>query len=139
MTAATAPRPTTNGKTLTVHVPMSFRRRGGQKLVVVPSDAPRQPIRSRHESRLVKLLARAFYWKRLIDTGEYATLADLATAEKVNKSYLSKVLRLTLFAPDVVEVILDGTESDDLLVERLLQPFPVEWRKQRRWLVTEAR
>jgi hypothetical protein len=130
MTRATA-TPAADGATLTVHVPMSFRRRGGQKVVVVPGHAPQRSPRPRAESRPVKLLARAFFWKQLIETGEYATLADLASAEKVNKSYLSKVLRLALLAPDIVEAILDGEEDDDLRVEKLLLPFPAGWKRQR--------
>lgn len=130
-----AATPTASGTTVSVHVPMTFRQRGGQKLVVVPNDAPQTPTRGRDESPLVKVLVRAFYWKRLIDTGEYATLADLAAAERVNKSYLSKVLRLTLLAPEIVETILDGKVPDDLPIERLLRPFTLEWELQRRSLL----
>ena len=128
----------TNGKTLTVHVSMRFRRRGGQKLVVVPGDAPQHPPRSRDESPLVRILARAFYLKRLIEAGEHLTLADLAAAENVDKSKLSKVLRLTLLAPDIVESILNGTEPEVLQIGRLLNPFPAEWDEQRQFLATDA-
>jgi len=127
-----------NGNTLTIHVPMRFRRRGGQKRVVVPRDTPQRPMRSRDESPLVRILARAFYWKRLIETGEHVTLADLAAAENVDKSNLGKILSLTLLAPDIVESILDGTEPGDLQIEMLLKPFPAKWDEQRRFLATEA-
>ena len=92
-----------DGKTLTVHVPMNFRKRGGKKLVVVPNDAQPRPAQPKPDSPLVKLIVRAFYWKRLFDSGDYATLGDLAAAQNVHKSHLSKVMRLTLLSPDIVE------------------------------------
>jgi hypothetical protein len=122
-------------RTLTVRVPMDLRRRGGRKLVVVPSDGAadsrtqRQPI-AEMESPLVKLLARAFYWKCLFDSGEYASLENLAASENVDRSYLSKVLRLTLLAPTIVEEIVEGQESKQLTIEKLLAGMPVSWQQQ---------
>lgn len=123
-----------DGETLTVHVPMNFRRRGGKKLVVVPNDAQPRPAQSKPGSPLVKLIVRAFYWKRLFDSGDYATLGELAAAEKVDKSHLCKVIRLTLLSPDIIEAILDGTEPTGLEIERMLKPFPIVWGQQLAWL-----
>ena len=128
----------TSDKTVTVHVPMTFQNRGGRKLVVVPRNAPQRPPQRSIESPLARLLVRAFRWKRLLEIGEHATLADLAAAEKVDKSNLSKVLRLTLLSPDIVAAILDRTEPGDLQIERLLKPFPVEWEEQRDSLLSPA-
>src|SRR5215207_5979239 len=100
-----------DGSVLTVRVPLAFRRRGGRKLVVVPGGAPAwAPPRARIDSTLVKALARAHRWKRMLESGEYASVAELASAERINPSYLCRVLRLTLLAPDLVEAILDGTQ-----------------------------
>ena len=60
---------------------------------------------------MVKALARAFRWRKMLDKGVHATLEDLARAKGVGASYVSRVLRLTLLAPDIVEAILDGRQS----------------------------
>src|SRR5262245_53202228 len=94
---------------VTVHVPMSFRKRGGRKRIVAPEGQPSwAPLRARVDSTMVKALARAFRWRKLLDTGVYATVDEIEAAEKINASYVSRVLRLTLLAPKIVETILDG-------------------------------
>ena len=81
---------------------------------------------------MVKALARAFRWRRMLDEGVHATLEDLAWAKSVAPSYVSRVLRLTLLAPDIVEAILDGRQSAELQLDDLLDGFPVEWERQGR-------
>ena len=81
------------------------------------------------DGALVKALARAHRWRRLLESGEYGTLADLADAERISRSYVCRVLRLTLLAPDIVERILDGRPTAGLA--QFLKPFPVEWERQR--------
>jgi hypothetical protein len=66
------------------------------------------PARSQVNSTLVKVPARAFRWRRMLESGAYGTIAELAAAEKINSSYVSRLLRLTLLAPEIVEMILDG-------------------------------
>jgi ParB-like chromosome segregation protein Spo0J len=78
---------------------------------------------------LLKALARAHRWQRLLEEGRFGTQAELAEAERISRSYLCRVLRLTLLAPDVVERILDGRPTVGLA--QFLKPFPVEWEKQR--------
>jgi hypothetical protein len=82
---------------------------------------------------LVKALARAHRWQRLLESGEYGTLAELANAERISRSYICRVLRLTLLAPDLVEHILDGRPTAGLV--QFLKPFPVESERQREWLL----
>ena len=94
--------------TLTVRVSFAIKKRGGRKLVIAPDGAPWAPPRARIDNAMVKAIARAYRWKRLLETGQHAAIADLATAEKINESYVCRVLRLTLLAPDIVEAILDG-------------------------------
>lgn len=118
--------------TVTVRVPMTFRRRGGRKQVIAPNGAPTwAPPAPRVDSTLVKALARAFRWRKLLETGAYATVEEIAAAEKINSSYVSRVLRLTLLAPNIVETILDGRQGPEITLARLMKPFPVEWDHQR--------
>ena len=117
---------------LTVTVPMIFRKRGGRKLVIAPNgvDAWALP-RARIDNTMVKALARAHRWKKQLDSGRFQTVQDLAEAEKINPSYIARVLRLTLLAPDIVEAILDGRQPARMQLDQLLAPFPVEWERQR--------
>jgi hypothetical protein len=119
----------------TVHVPIVFCRRGGRKQVVTPSGAPAwAPRITDVDSTLVKALARAFRWRRMLESGEFGSVSDLAAAEKINASYLARVLRLTLLAPDIVEQIMSGRQPHGLGTETLLRPFAVQWDAQRRRL-----
>jgi hypothetical protein len=115
--------------TLTVRIPLTVQRRGGARKVVVPSGT--LPMPSQVDITLVKALARAFRWRRMLETGHYATVKDLAAGERINPSYASRLLRLTLLAPDIVEAILDGRQPERMTLPGLMEPFPVEWNGQR--------
>ena len=121
-----------DGRTLTVRVPMTFTKRGGRKLVISPDGAPSgAPPRPRVDTTIVKALARAFRWRKMLETGAYGTVEEIAAAEKINASYVSRVLRLTLLAPDIVEAILDGRQPAETTLAVLMTPFPVAWVGQR--------
>jgi hypothetical protein len=119
-----------DGETLVVRIPMRFRHRGGRKRIVAPDGSELTPSsKPQPDGTLVKALARAHRWQRVLESGEYATLAELADAERISRSYVSRVLRLTSLAPEIVERILEGRPTAGL--PQLLQPFPVEWKRQR--------
>jgi len=113
---------------VTLHVPFRVVKRGGRKEMQMP-DGAAQPRRT--DSTLVKALARAFRWKRMLESGEYATIAELAEREGIAPSYMTRVLRLTLLAPNIVEAILDGKQGPEVTLTRVLEPLPVEWAAQR--------
>ena len=115
---------------LTVRVPLAVRKlRGGRKLVLTPGGmAPRGAAAA--DTTLVKALARAFRWRRMMEAGRYGTIDELATAEKINSSYVSRLLRLTLLAPGIVEAILDGRQAEGVTLPALMDPFPLEWDHQ---------
>jgi hypothetical protein len=121
-----------DGRTLTVRVPLAVRKRGGRKLVVMPEGATWVQARRRVDDTTVKAIARAFRWRKLLETGVYGTIAEIGTAERINPTYVGRILRLTLLAPDLVEAILDGRQPATLLLADLLRPLPVEWARQRR-------
>jgi hypothetical protein len=82
------------------------------------------------DTTLVKALARAFRWRRMLEAGRYATINELAAAEKINSSYVSRLLRLTLLAPDIVEAILDGRQPEGMTLPGLMVPYPVNWAQR---------
>ena len=122
---------------LTVHIPLTVRRRGGRKVMIAPdgTEAPAVGAAARVDSTLVKALARAFRWRRMLESGVVSTVGEIAMREKINKSYVSRVLRLTLLAPEIVEAILDGRQAAEMTLRGLMGPFPVEWGEQRAVLV----
>ena len=120
-----------DGQTLTVRVPLTSRRRGGRKQVVTPDGAIWATSKPQVDNTLVKAIARAHRWKQMLESGQFASVTELAEAEKINQSYLCRVLRLTLLAPNIIEAILDGMQATDLKMDALLKPMPLEWAEQR--------
>ena len=121
----------TAAPTVTVRAPFAIRKRGGRKLIIAPDGAvaPRPEARlPRIDGALVKALARAFRWRRMLESGGYGSIADLARAEKISRPYLTTMLRLTFLAPDVVEAILDGRQGEDVTMEAAMAGAPVLWR-----------
>jgi hypothetical protein len=119
-----------DGDTLVVRIPMRSQCRGGRKRIVAPDGSAIVPSsQPQPDGTLVKALARAHRWRRMLEGGAYGTLAEMADAERISRSYVSRILRLTLLAPDIVERILDGRPMAGL--PQLLRPFPVEWERQR--------
>jgi hypothetical protein len=112
---------------VTVRVPMTFRKRGGRKQVIAPDGQTWMPSRTRIDNTMVKALARAFRWRKMLESGAVATVREIAAAEKINESYVSRVLRLTLLAPEIVKAILDGRQPVEMTLPALMGPFPVEW------------
>lgn len=124
MTAATS---------ITVRVPLKIRRRPGRKTVVMPveEEAGDCTIPTRADPALVKALARAFRYQKLLDEGHYASISEMAAAEKIERGYLGSLLRLTLLAPAMVEELLIGRQADGVSLHQLLEPVPREWEEQR--------
>ena len=115
---------------ITVRVPVTIRKCGGRRLVVAPDGAPWSRPRARIDNTLVKALALAHRWKKMLDDGRYGTVTELAAREKLDRGYLWKILMLTLLAPDIVEAIMDGRQPAELGVHVLREGFPVEWGEQ---------
>jgi len=114
--------------TVTLYVPFRVVKRGGRKEMQLPDGAV-QPRRT--DSTLVKALARAFRWKRMLESLEFATIAELAEQEGIAPSYMTRVLRLTQLEPGIIEAVLDGRQNDAVTLARLMDPFPISWIEQK--------
>jgi hypothetical protein len=99
-------------ETISVHVPFTIRKYGGRKQVITPNGEPAAIEKARADSTLVKALARAFRWKKMLESGQFTTITELAEHENLALTYMTRVLRLSLLAPVIVE------------------PFPLEWKEQ---------
>jgi hypothetical protein len=120
-----------DGRTATISIPVTFRQRGGRKQILSPRGATPWSPAPRIDTALVKAVVRAHRWRQMLESGEYNSSAELAKGEKVNASYLSRILRLTLIAPDIIEAILSGSQPSTLQLDGLLQPLPAAWSQQR--------
>src|SRR6266550_9085880 len=116
-----------DGRTAMVSISVSFLQRGGRKQILSPAGAAPWSPAPRVDSALVKAVVRAHRWRQMLESGEYSSSAELAKAEKINDSYLSRILRLTLIAPDLIEAILAGRQPSTLQLDDLLKPLPATW------------
>jgi hypothetical protein len=127
----TKPNLTGDSEVVTVRVPLWIRKRGGRKIVLAPDGTNAWALPGRRiDNAMVKAIARAFRWRGLLENGTHATIAEIAAAEKINESYVGRVLRLTLLAPDIVEAILGGRQPAQMTLAVLMRPFPVGWQEQ---------
>jgi hypothetical protein len=121
----------TSATSITVRVPLAIRHRPGRKTIVTPLTDGVAPVTTRADPTLVKALARAFRYQRMLDQGRYASITEMAAVEKIERGYLGNLLRLTLLAPDIVSAVLDGQQPEGVTLPALLEPFPAEWAVQR--------
>ncbi|MGV8989417.1 MAG: hypothetical protein ACOH2H_24625 [Cypionkella sp.] len=111
---------------VTVQVPFRLAKRGGRKEMVLPEEMV--PSSKCADSTVVKALARAFRWKKMLESGQFTTIGDLAEHEKIAPTYMTRIMRLTLLSPETVEAIMEG--QCGLSLALLLEPFPVAWGGQ---------
>lgn len=121
-------RATSIPDTVTIHVPFRLVKRGGRKEMQLPEGAA-QPRRT--DSTLVKALARAFRWKRMLETGEFSSISELAEREGIAFTYMARLMRLSLLAPEIIDAIMAGRQPADITLANLMDPFPLSWNEQR--------
>lgn len=116
-----------------VHIPMKMKRRGGRKEIIVPHSlqlaVPSRPV---YQEALVIAFARAHRWKEMLESGKYGSIIELATALGVDRSYMSRLLKFTLLAPDIVEAVIDGREPSGFAISKLIKAIPDNWEEQRK-------
>ncbi len=127
------PTITRDGDCIVVHIPMTFKRRGGRKEIIMPQGLEGKPSsKQTAQNAILVAIARAFRWKELIETGRVKNLAEIARANRVDGSYVSRILDITLLAPDIIDAILDGKEPSGLSLARLTKKqIPLLWEEQR--------
>ena len=121
---------------ISIDIPMTFKKRGGRKVIVLPDGSHGHPEPAATiDNTMIKAIARAFRWQKLLENGTFSCIDDIAKTERICASFVGKVFRLSLLAPDIVDVILDGKQPATLTLKQLLKPFPVEWASQRDHLI----
>ena len=114
-------------ETVTLHVPFHIVKRGGRKEMVLPEGAAqaRKP-----DNTLVKALARAFRWKRMLESGEFASISELAEKEGIAFTYMARLMRLSLLSPEIIDAVMDGRHPANITLASLMDPFPADWKEQ---------
>jgi hypothetical protein len=74
----------------------------------------------------------------MLDGGVYASVSEIGDAENISKSYVSRILRLALLAPDIFDAILAGRGAQSILLDQLERPLPATWDEQRRLVSTAS-
>jgi hypothetical protein len=124
------------GDTLVVRIPMRFQRRGSRRRIVAPDGTELAPAtKPQPDGTLVKALARAWRWQGMLDEGIYTTVSEIGDADNISKSYVSRIFRLALLAPDVVEAILAAPANHVLVLERLERRSSWSWEEQHELLL----
>ena len=116
-----------DGQIISITIPITIKRKGGRKMVITPDNG--LGVESETDDTLINALIKGYYWIRKIEAGKPRTIKELAEKEKVNASYMSRIIRLTTLAPDIQESILEGSQPRDLLLADLMSPFSVDWRE----------
>ena len=120
------------GTAIVVDIPMQWKRRGGRKVIIAPDGGDAwAPAKPRHDETLIRALARAHRWKRMLEEEIQGSVSEITEAEKIDRSYVNRLLRLTLLAPDIQEAILEGRQPKGMQLEELTRAMPMEWGVQR--------
>ena len=133
-TAMEGPRLVERDGRMVIVIPMQFKRRGGRKEIIVPRGvkAPTGTVTDNPavQKPLAVAVARAHRWQALLDQGRYKNTSDLADAADLDRSYVRRIVNLTLLSPDLVRAILDGTEPSGLSISQLMAGVPERWEEQ---------
>ena len=128
-----------DGSTIIVRIPMTWKRLGGRKAIIAPDGGDAwAPANPRPDETLIRGLARTHRWKRMLEEGRCRSVAGIAQAEGITRSFINRMLRLTLLAPDIQEAIFEGRQPKAMQLEELTDAIPGEWEKQRKALLSDA-
>ncbi len=122
--------------TINIFVPMVIKRRGGgHATMILPKNATPQIDsidKPNYDHRLINAFAKAYKWQQAMLKNPKLTTYVLAEKERISPSYVSKLLRLNLVAPDIVKAIVEGKQPRDLMLQDLMKKvIPDLWQEQR--------
>ena len=121
------------GNIISIKVPLNMKRHGGRKFILIPKNVRITSPLGKPDETMVKALARAWMWQKSLDSGKYTSIEELADKNDINPSYISRMLRLNLLAPDIKEAILNGTQPRTFNLQGMLTPFPESWEEQAKY------
>jgi hypothetical protein len=117
--------------TITIYLPIEYKKVGGRSFIMSPTEPIQQFETIKESEPLVNAVLKAFEWREKIELGKVSSMAEIGKKEGVSDSYIGRLFRLTLLAPDIVEAILDGKQPKTFTLSECMKPFPLEWEAQR--------
>lgn len=115
--------------TMRVFIPLTIRKRNGRPKIVPPADmAP--DTGGGVDPHVLKAIAKAWSWRRKLESGVVATLADIAKAEDVTPAYAGRMLKLAYLAPSVLEKLLIARVPPAVSVKELAAAAELLWMEQ---------
>ena len=123
---------TENAVGVTVRIPIKMKKCGGRKEIMVSEGLDQAVPQPNYQEPFVIALARAYCWQELLDSGKYSSIREMAGALGICSTYMARLLRFTLLAPDIIEAILNGNEPNGFSQNKLICAIPADWNEQRR-------
>ena len=121
-----------NAGAVTVRIPMQMKKRGGRKEIHVPEGLDATIQKTCYGNAFAIALARAHAWMDMLDSGKYRSIREMADSLGLCQTYVTRLLRFTLLAPDIIQAILDSKEPDGFSQNKLVGEIPADWTQQRR-------
>jgi hypothetical protein len=115
-----------------IMVPIRMVRRGRTHIITTGAESPMLFEPPLVRNNMINTIAKAFVWSEMLADGRFASMRDIAAKEKIKISYVARLLKLTLLAPDIVEAILNGRQPKTLILADMCTFVPLEWSEQRR-------
>lgn len=116
---------------ISVRIPMKMKKHGGRKKITVPTSLD-GIVEDSCNNTFAIAIARAFCWLEMLESGRYGSIREMAEALGICTTYMTRLLRFTMLAPDIIEAILNGSESDGFSQNKLIGTIPAHWEEQRR-------
>lgn len=135
ITPSGIPRQFDAGGRSVTFVPMTIKRRHASKVLIPPAGVGNATIKTSYDLPMIRTLGKAFYWQRLLDSGDASNVSELARQLKLEMGWVAEVLRLTMLAPEIVQAIMEGRQPRQLnlhAVRGRQADVPVDWDEQRR-------
>ncbi|MCB5425918.1 hypothetical protein H0274_11665 [Altererythrobacter sp. CC-YST694] len=114
--------------TMRVFIPLTIRKRNGRPKIVPPADMV--PDTGGVDPHMLKAIAKGWSWRRKLESGEEATIQDIAEAEGISDRYVGRMLRLGYLAPTVLDKLLVGRMSPTVSVKDMAAAAELPWAEQ---------
>lgn len=120
------------GSKIIVHIPLKIHTWGGKRVIVGPQGQDLRVLEAeiRKDEKLLKALGRSYLWHTWLMRGKYKTVQEMAERQKINKSYMLRMMRIMTLSPKIIEAILDGKQPEGFALTDIEKAFPPIWAEQ---------
>ena len=115
--------------TIRVVIPLTIRKRNGRPKILPPDDVIALEGRNQ-DPHVLRAIARAWSWRRKLETGAASTIQDIAAAEKVSDRFVGRMIRLAYLSPNVLETLVITRKPPALSLNDLMAVAELPWFEQ---------